>query len=129
MIRRPPRSTLFPYTTLFRSGTDPQQEVGEGFFADWLRLAGVLGEGGYDLAGFEGFAPDELAFLFFERDAVFEPDGHRVGAQFCFGGSGIDADCDGLCEGFAARQASRVFQGSGQRLIYDLGGGRSEELV
>src|SRR3712207_8324040 len=22
MIRRPPRSTLFPYTTLFRSGTD-----------------------------------------------------------------------------------------------------------
>src|SRR3712207_7258807 len=23
MIRRPPRSTLFPYTTLFRSGFDP----------------------------------------------------------------------------------------------------------
>src|SRR2546422_7739117 len=23
MIRRPPRSTLFPYTTLFRSGTPP----------------------------------------------------------------------------------------------------------
>src|SRR3712207_7751695 len=23
MIRRPPRSTLFPYTTLFRSGLDP----------------------------------------------------------------------------------------------------------
>src|SRR3712207_7089932 len=23
MIRRPPRSTLFPYTTLFRSGTSP----------------------------------------------------------------------------------------------------------
>src|SRR5438034_10777697 len=23
MIRRPPRSTLFPYTTLFRSGTEP----------------------------------------------------------------------------------------------------------
>src|SRR3712207_7981572 len=23
MIRRPPRSTLFPYTTLFRSATDP----------------------------------------------------------------------------------------------------------
>src|SRR2546430_9877110 len=30
MIRRPPRSTLFPYTTLFRSqGTDPDR--------DWLR--------------------------------------------------------------------------------------------
>src|SRR3712207_8733310 len=24
MIRRPPRSTLFPYTTLFRSGTRPR---------------------------------------------------------------------------------------------------------
>src|SRR3712207_8729358 len=24
MIRRPPRSTLFPYTTLFRSQSDPQ---------------------------------------------------------------------------------------------------------
>src|SRR2546430_13069480 len=24
MIRRPPRSTLFPYTTLFRSGIDPR---------------------------------------------------------------------------------------------------------
>src|SRR3712207_7617295 len=26
MIRRPPRSTLFPYTTLFRSGGRPAQE-------------------------------------------------------------------------------------------------------
>src|SRR3712207_7037304 len=33
MIRRPPRSTLFPYTTLFRSG-----DVG--------RVAGVDGDGG-----------------------------------------------------------------------------------
>src|SRR5690349_22558945 len=32
MIRRPPRSTLFPYTTLFRSGRDvqcPDEEQGE----------------------------------------------------------------------------------------------------
>src|SRR3712207_7182629 len=27
MIRRPPRSTLFPYTTLFRSGTDFNAEA------------------------------------------------------------------------------------------------------
>src|SRR3989454_1341651 len=27
MIRRPPRSTLFPYTTLFRSGEDASPEV------------------------------------------------------------------------------------------------------
>src|SRR2546425_4247182 len=29
MIRRPPRSTLFPYTTLFRSGRDRQGPGGE----------------------------------------------------------------------------------------------------
>src|SRR2546425_3500918 len=30
MIRRPPRSTLFPYTTLFRSqGTEPHRVAGE----------------------------------------------------------------------------------------------------
>src|SRR3712207_7725502 len=28
MIRRPPRSTLFPYTTLFRSGREPHHAVG-----------------------------------------------------------------------------------------------------
>src|SRR5258708_32442200 len=36
MIRRPPRSTLFPYTTLFRSGTAPQMQAvvaGEGDFS------------------------------------------------------------------------------------------------
>src|SRR5687768_17906384 len=27
MIRRPPRSTLFPYTTLFRSGHDPMDST------------------------------------------------------------------------------------------------------
>src|SRR5256885_15518044 len=27
MIRRPPRSTLFPYTTLFRSGVRPVKEI------------------------------------------------------------------------------------------------------
>src|SRR3712207_8723035 len=30
MIRRPPRSTLFPYTTLFRSGALPNPFVKEG---------------------------------------------------------------------------------------------------
>src|SRR2546430_12111591 len=34
MIRRPPRSTLFPYTTLFRSrslrGGDPREAIGAG---------------------------------------------------------------------------------------------------
>src|SRR3712207_8141650 len=30
MIRRPPRSTLFPYTTLFRSMAAPRRGLGEG---------------------------------------------------------------------------------------------------
>src|SRR3712207_7814687 len=30
MIRRPPRSTLFPYTTLFRSRLDARGDVGDG---------------------------------------------------------------------------------------------------
>src|SRR5690349_23539735 len=45
MIRRPPRSTLFPYTTLFRSGagvSDPQRcEGGPAALAlvrEWMRL-------------------------------------------------------------------------------------------
>src|SRR2546421_7334637 len=33
MIRRPPRSTLFPYTTLFRSGVHPARDVGESLHA------------------------------------------------------------------------------------------------
>src|SRR3712207_8052985 len=33
MIRRPPRSTLFPYTTLFRSG-DRVEDLGPGGLAD-----------------------------------------------------------------------------------------------
>src|SRR3712207_8344768 len=30
MIRRPPRSTLFPYTTLFRSELEPVRRAGDG---------------------------------------------------------------------------------------------------
>src|SRR3712207_7442719 len=50
MIRRPPRSTLFPYTTLFRSEGIPLvvfagQEYGTGSSRDWAakgtRLLGV----------------------------------------------------------------------------------------
>src|SRR2546429_5964422 len=38
MIRRPPRSTLFPYTTLFRSATGPGGDGGQRF-----RQAGAVG--------------------------------------------------------------------------------------
>src|SRR3712207_9319908 len=52
MIRRPPRSTLFPYTTLFRSRPDqPDQHAHRGRFACAVgaeqadNLAGSGGEG------------------------------------------------------------------------------------
>src|SRR5258708_19491075 len=36
MIRRPPRSTLFPYTTLFRSSLPVQRRLKAGGSQDWL---------------------------------------------------------------------------------------------
>src|SRR3712207_9085483 len=47
MIRRPPRSTLFPYTTLFRSHTAKLMQPGtplEVVHADALRVETVPGE-------------------------------------------------------------------------------------
>src|SRR3712207_8997605 len=49
MIRRPPRSTLFPYTTLFRSVERPQRAQ-----VDDLDLDAVLGQ----LVGDRQAAPD-----------------------------------------------------------------------
>src|SRR3712207_8139908 len=46
MIRRPPRSTLFPYTTLFRSGVprkeDPALVTGRANWTDNIKLPGML---------------------------------------------------------------------------------------
>src|SRR2546430_4360271 len=39
MIRRPPRSTLFPYTTLFRSPPNPRAESLEAAYAGFTRPA------------------------------------------------------------------------------------------
>src|SRR3989442_15069256 len=47
MIRRPPRSTLFPYTTLFRSRFGADRVVGEEQGGE----LGHLGEGGADRGG------------------------------------------------------------------------------
>src|SRR6266480_7775161 len=40
MIRRPPRSTLFPYTTLFRSGTNATDDP---FFDELCPKLGLVG--------------------------------------------------------------------------------------
>src|SRR3712207_7826531 len=49
MIRRPPRSTLFPYTTLFRSGVEPLAEVVDRRGDDEVRI----GDAGDDPPGAE----------------------------------------------------------------------------
>src|SRR3712207_7386889 len=50
MIRRPPRSTLFPYTTLFRSGADLLAQlrdlVDEGDLGREKSVGGILGKFG-----------------------------------------------------------------------------------
>src|SRR2546427_9416415 len=57
MIRRPPRSTLFPYTTLFRSRNESTRGDGEAHCArcrdhrsEYLRLAGYHDETRIDYA-------------------------------------------------------------------------------
>src|SRR2546429_6547202 len=56
MIRRPPRSTLFPYTTLFRSRSGPLVEMGHvpelGLGAVVRGVAGRVERGGAELPTF-----------------------------------------------------------------------------
>src|SRR5256886_16886669 len=59
MIRRPPRSTLFPYTTLFRSGFTfvslQAREYGEAYRELGLRLStGIYGSTFFMLTGLHG---------------------------------------------------------------------------
>src|SRR5688572_31272846 len=64
MIRRPPRSTLFPYTTLFRSGYEP--------VIDAERSAGRMSPARRDLylkLGLAGFAVGNM-MLFRDRKST-----------------------------------------------------------
>src|SRR2546430_17193670 len=66
MIRRPPRSTLFPYTTLFRSRARPGARGDEG-----ARQLGVRGEVEVDVA--HERSADEIAFRARGRAALGDP--------------------------------------------------------
>src|SRR5690348_18204955 len=52
MIRRPPRSTLFPYTTLFRSPADELEAVARESFLERTGLAVERGEAGVNRGEF-----------------------------------------------------------------------------
>src|SRR3712207_8516164 len=64
MIRRPPRSTLFPYTTLFRSGADDVNDLGDSFEVvsepgDLVAVRSALQAAGLDYDSAEAsFVPD-----------------------------------------------------------------------
>src|SRR3712207_8611894 len=64
MIRRPPRSTLFPYTTLFRSPVLP----GGGLRPGGTGVDPLLDQ--FDLPGREALALGGHALLAFGRDAA-----------------------------------------------------------
>src|SRR3712207_7302427 len=53
MIRRPPRSTLFPYTTLFRSGADKEDIYQEGMIGLYKAIRDFKPD---KLASFKAFA-------------------------------------------------------------------------
>src|SRR3712207_8275558 len=61
MIRRPPRSTLFPYTTLFRSIIAPWAAVLEVVDED-VRAAPVIGDGRGMLSSVNGLRPERLGY-------------------------------------------------------------------
>src|SRR2546425_8174706 len=96
MIRRPPRSTLFPYTTLFRSGANWRLTVvGDGpdrerleALASRLRLAARVRWTG-------SLPPDHLARLWPELDLLAVP------SRRLPGGGGIDPHGQVLVEAMA----------------------------
>src|SRR5690348_17469145 len=72
MIRRPPRSTLFPYTTLFRSAVDSDLDWGQ----DMKRLSARLREVGAREVAFSPFVLDDL-----ERGRGFRSEEHTSELQ------------------------------------------------
>src|SRR3712207_7338483 len=70
MIRRPPRSTLFPYTTLFRSRGVFAESLGEFVIAgalyfakDFPRMRRSQGEGKWDVFDVEMLARQSMAIV------------------------------------------------------------------
>src|SRR5260370_6331663 len=60
MIRRPPRSTLFPYTTLFRSSWPALSESGESALSEFDSRTGIKNSRRDGLAGAQARAAEEV---------------------------------------------------------------------
>src|ERR1044072_6922095 len=73
MIRRPPRSTLFPYTTLFRSGRVGMNVYGTPFSAQAMRVTQtklLAGRSGEDTAEIQSHRYISYAVFFFFNDTA-----------------------------------------------------------
>src|SRR3712207_7696188 len=78
MIRRPPRSTLFPYTTLFRSA----REHGRDHVLGDLLLEVVLADAGVVLRGqHDGVDPDRPVALVADRHLGLRSEEHTSELQ------------------------------------------------
>src|SRR2546427_6297299 len=100
MIRRPPRSTLFPYTTLFRSDHAPRFVVVRG---------GALPGPPDDRRHVEtGRAVEHVAAAPLVARAPAEFDGHDVGVRHELRQEWRDALGDGARRGLVARDAVEV---------------------
>src|SRR2546426_2974618 len=88
MIRRPPRSTLFPYTTLFRSPTSQAAATWEGKLKDGkgsFKAGSGAFSGPYSFEGKKGTNPEELIAAAQDRKSTRLNSSHLVisYAVFC----------------------------------------------
>src|SRR5256885_10111773 len=140
MIRRPPRSTLFPYTTLFRSripgrGEGPRllllshtdtvlADAAEWQLDPWsgeLRDGEIWGRGALDMKG--QAAANAVAIASLEREG-FEPSGDVICAATADEEVGEDFGLSWLCREHPDAVGAEycVNEGAGDRI--DFGGGR-----
>src|SRR2546425_1849034 len=116
MIRRPPRSTLFPYTTLFRSRRPAERQVCEAHVAEEAEpVVDLLEDGPGDLGVQPRAAVASQRQAFEEREGVHDGQVHHV------------ADALVLEEHGEALEAQPLAAAHGTRLLHHVFLERSEE--
>src|SRR3712207_1498531 len=122
MMRRPPRSTLVPYTTLFRSMPRLSDSMEEGTILKWLKSDGDEVAKGDQLVEIE----TDKATMTYEADAdgtleIVADEGATlaIGEVIARIGEGGGASSESSADGGAEQEASAAGDGDGE----DSGGG------
>src|SRR5256884_7340572 len=108
MIRRPPRSTLFPYTTLFRS-----QEPGLGSFS-------AMGTSSTGYSGtLNGYFVDNISDVWSANNAIpyYYSDDPAIPSTVVFDANLYNGRTDGACCNFSPQPAQNFI--SGDRFLAD----------